>query len=338
MDQTPARRWLRLLQLLASLAVIAVLARDLDRAAISSTLARSSAFWLVAALLSKALGLCVHEVRLWLCLPEPRPPFFKVFALGFIAGMMNLVLPARGGDLLAIALLHRECGVRTSAATAAVGLVAFLEAAVFGVFLCGVLVVGAARWVSVIGVEAQREAVYLVGGATLLGLLGVLALALIGRLDVLRGVASRGPLRWIRATAHDAGAVMGTPLAVLLHLALAALGVACTLGGFALALPAVGLDLPLPLLAAAGVLALSSVAAVALPPTFAAGPAAVSVAVLAAFGVSRADALAYSVAYWLVAHLPAVAVGLPFLWMHRHSGPIQAEAPAQFIAEERPKE
>ena len=54
-----------------------------------------------------------------------------------------------------------------------------------------------------------------------------------------------------------------------------------------------------------------------LPPTFAAGPAAVSVGVLAVFGVSRTDALAYSVAYWLVAHAPAVVIGLPLLWGHR---------------------
>ena len=305
--------------MLASVAVIWALVRDVDREALRATLARSSLSWLLAALFVKGLGLTMHELRLWMCLPQPRPPFWRVFRLGFIAGMMNLVLPARGGDLLAIALLNRECDVRASAATAAVGLVAFLEAAVFGVFLCGVLVVGAARWVSVIGAEAQAQAVWLVGGVTAAGLLGVLALALLGRLDRLGGVTTRGPLRWIRDTASDAGAVLATPGAVLLHLALAAVGVGFTLMGFALALPAVGLDLPLPWLAAAGVLALSSVAAVVLPPTFAAGPAAVSVGVLAVFGVSRTDALAYSVAYWLVAHAPAVVIGLPFLWGHRQS-------------------
>lgn len=311
------RRWVRPLQVLASVAVIWALARDVDREALRQTLARSSMAWLVAALLVKGIGLTVHELRLWMCLPRPRPHFWSVFRLGFIAGMMNLVLPARGGDLLAIALLNRECGVRPSAATAAVGLVAFLEAAVFGVFLCGVLVVGAARWVSVIGVEAQAQAVWLVGGVTSAGLLAVLALALLGRLEGLGGVSRRGPLRWIRDTANDAGAVLATPGAVLTHLGLAAVGVGFTLAGFALALPAVGLDLPLPWLAAAGVLALSSVAAVVLPPTFAAGPAAVSVGVLAVFGVSRTDALAYSVAYWLVAHAPAVAIGLPLLWGHK---------------------
>lgn len=318
MERGRPRRLVRPLQIVASLAVIWALARDVDQVALKATLARSSAAWLLAALLVKGAGLGVHELRLWLCLPEPRPPFWRVFVLGFIAGMMNLVLPARGGDLLAIGLLNRECGVRTSAATAAVGLVAFLEAAVFGVFLCGVLVVGAARWTSVIGAEAQSEAVWLVGGVTTAGMLAVLALALLGRLDGLGGVASRGPLAWIRATANDAGAVLASPGRVALHLGLAAVGVAFTLAGFALALPAVGLDLPLPLLAAAGVLALSSVAAVVLPPTFGAGPAAVSVAVLAVFGVSRPDALAYSVAWWLVAHVPAVAIGLPCLWSHRH--------------------
>lgn len=309
------RRALRAAQLLASVVVIWALARDLDQEELRGAAGRLAPGWLLAAMLVKGLGLCVHELRLWLCLPAPRPPFFRVFAVGAVAGMMNLVLPARGGDLLAIALLNRELGVRASAATAAVGLVAFLEAAVFGVFLCGVLAVGAARWVAVIGAEAHDAAMLLVGGITAAGLLGLLALVGLSRSERLRHLRLPGPLRWLRASADDAGAALAGPAGTALHLGLASLGVACTLGGFALGLPAVGLDLPLPVLAAAGVLALSSVASVALPPTFAAGPAAVSVAVLAVFGASRADALAYAGAYWLVAHLPAVALGLPFVWL-----------------------
>lgn len=308
------RRWLRVVQVLASALVLWALLRDLDRGVFADAVGRTSPGWLLAAMTVKSLGLLMHEYRLWLSLPAPRPPVGRVFALGFVGGMMNLVLPARGGDLLAVVLLHRECGVRASAATAAVGLVAFLEAAVFGVFLAGVLTIGAARWISVIGEAAHGQATLLVGGVTVAGLIGVLALALLGRSGRAGGEGLPGPLRWIRATAGDAGDVLATPGAVALHLFLAAVGVACTLGGFALALPAVGLDLPLPLLASAGVLALSSVAAFVLPPTYGAGPAAVSVAVLAAFGVSRPDALAYAGAYWLVAHVPAVALGLPFVW------------------------
>ncbi len=309
------RTALRAAQLLASLLVIYVLARDLDQEEVAGALARVSVGWLVAAMAVKGLGLCMHELRLWLCLPRPRPPFMRVFSVGAVAGMMNLALPARGGDLLAIALLNRECGVRASAATAAVGLVAFLEAAVFGVFLCGVLALGAARWIAVIGEQAHGEAMALVGGITALGLVALLAVVLAARSERLAGVALPGPLRWVRATADDAGAVLAGPTEITVHLGLAAAGVGLTLGGFALALPAVGLDIPLPVLAAAGVLALSSVAGVALPPTFAAGPAAVSVAVLAAFGATRADALAYAGAYWLVAHIPAGLLGLPFVWL-----------------------
>lgn len=308
------RRALRLAQILASAAVLWVLARDLDRGQATSALARIRPGWLLAGLGTKALGLALHELRLWLCLPEPRPRASRVIAIGFVAGMMNLVLPARGGDLLAIALLNRECGVRASAATAAVGLVAFLEAAVFGVFLVGVLGLGAARWVRVIGVEAHGQATLLVGAITGAGLLGILGLFWLGRTRAGRALPLPGPLRWIRAAADDAGAVVARPAALVAQLLLAALGVAFTVGGYTLGLPAVGLDLPLPWLVASGVLALSSVAAVVLPPSFAAGPAAVSAAVLAAFGGTRADALAYAGAWWLVAHVPAVTLGLPFLW------------------------
>lgn len=307
-------RALRLAQIAASAAVLWALARDLDRVQAADALARVRPGWLLAAFATKGLGLMVHELRLWLCLPEPRPRATRVFAVGFVAGMMNLVLPARGGDLLAIALLNRECGVRSSAATAAVGLVAFLEAAVFGVFLLGVLALGAARWVQVIGAEAHGQATLLVGAITGAGLLGILGLFWLGRTRAGRSLPLPGPLRWIRAAADDAGAALARPSALIAQLLLAALGVAFTLGGYTLGLPAVGLDLPLPWLVASGVLALSSVAAVVLPPTFAAGPAAVSAAVLAVFGGTRADALAYAGAWWLVAHLPAVMLGLPFLW------------------------
>jgi len=311
------QRWVRAIQVAASLAVLWALARDLDGATVEEALRHASLGWLIAAMAVKGLGLAIHELRLWLCLPAPRPPAGKVFALGFLAGMMNLVLPARGGDLLAIALLNRDCGVRPTAATAAVGLVAFLEAAVFGVFLAVVLALGASQWIAVIGAAAQSKALWMVGGITGAGILGVWVLGRLGRGEK----RLPGPLALVRQTAADGRAVMNSPQAVLLHVGLAVLRVAFTLGGFTLALPAAGLSVPVPWLAASGVLALSSVAAVALPPTFAAGPAATSVAVLAVFGVDRAGALAYAGAYWLVAHVPAVVLGLPWVWLRRADPP-----------------
>ena len=317
---TDKRRWGRWIQIAASVAVLAVLARDLDWTELRGVLDRASLGWLALALGTKGLGLGIHELRLWLCLPAPRPPALRVVVIGFVAGMMNLVLPARGGDLLAIALLHRECGVSGSAATAAVGLVAFLEAAVFGVFLMAVLVFGAARWEQILGAEAHGQAVLAVGGVTLAGVLGFVVITALARWVTRSGRTLPGPLRLMRDTATEAGAVLGSPARLAGHLALACGSVAAVVGAFTFGLPAVGLHLPFPWLAASGVLALSSVAAVALPPGLAAGPAAMSVAVLALWSVGRAEALAFGGAWWLISQVPAVALGLPGLWWVRWRG------------------
>ena len=58
----------------------------------------------------------------------------------------------------------------------------------------------------------------------------------------------------------------------------------------------------------------ASVAGVVLPPGLGAGPAAVSVALLAPLGVTETGALAYAAGFWLLGSLPTVLLGLPALW------------------------
>ena len=74
-----------------------------------------------------------------------------IISLGLAAGVMNLALPARAGDLAAIAFMERECKVHPSVGTAAVGVTSFLEAALFGFFLLAVMGLGAARWSHLVG-------------------------------------------------------------------------------------------------------------------------------------------------------------------------------------------
>lgn len=312
-----ARRRIRLaLQVAASVAVLYVLARDLDQGRLSEVLARASWGWLGVALVVKGAALMIHELRLWVALPAPRPPVMQVVGIGLVAGMLNLVLPARGGDVAAIALMHRECKVPASTATAAVGIVTFLEAAIFGLFLLGALALGATRWREMIGAEALAQAQGALGLITLGGVAVAVGLVVVGRLLKRRAPSGKGwtPLDLVRDTASDTSAAFGTPGRAAMHLGLGALQVATTLGGFTAGLPAVGLDVEAPWLAASGVLAFSSVAAVVLPLSLGAGPAAASTLVLGAFGVDGASALAFAGAWWLVAHVPAVALGLPALW------------------------
>lgn len=314
-----ARAW-RVAQLAASLLVLGLLSRGLDAAALRAAGERLAPGWLAVAMLVKAATLYLHEQRLWLAFNAPRPPLRRVLGIGFAAGVLNLVLPGRAGDIASVAMLRRETGVSVGAATAAVGVASFLEAAVFGGLLLAVLGLGAGRWRAVIGAEAHTMALQWVTLATLGGVMVAVGATVIARR--LRpappaSAARPGTLEIIRDTLRRAGESLATPGALATNLGLAVVQVVGMVGAFALAFRAVGLDVPMPMLAAAGVLAISSIASIALPPSFGASPATASVAVLAVFGVSQTDALAYAVAWWLVSQVPATLIGLPCLWGRR---------------------
>ena len=114
---------------------------------------------------------------------------------------------------------------------------------------------------------------------------------------------------------------LSSPKSLLGNAALAGLQVIGMVGAFAMALPAVGIEVPYPWVAAAGILLLSSVAAIGLPPALAAGPALASMAVLPLFGVGNIEALgqlaedprilAYTGAYWIISQVPAALFGIP---------------------------
>lgn len=311
----PQRRWIApALQVGASALVLSLLVSDTDLSAVRAVLARSHLGWLALALLVKSAALVLHEVRLWLAFNPPRPPPRKTVAIGLAAGLLNTVLPLRAGDVAAIAMLRRECGVRVGAATAAVGVSSFLEAAVFGGLLGGVLLAGAGRWREVVGEAAHAEALQWVTASTLLGIGVVVVAVLVGRrLGPAPEGEGPGVVQLLRDTLTQTGDSLGVPARLALHVSLAVVDVAATVAGFALLLPVLGISVPMPVLAASGVLAISAVASVVLPPTYGAGPAAASVAVLAAFGVGQADALAFAAGYWVISQVPAVVLGLPCL-------------------------
>lgn len=318
-----ARVW-QGVQVALSIAVLAVLISDTDTDALRRIGPRLSVGWLVAASLLKVVTLLLHELRLWVSLNPPRPPVGKVVAIGLASGVLNLVLPGRAGDIAAIAMLVRECGVKTGAAAAAVGVVAFLEAAMFGLTLVAVLMLGAPRWREVVGPDAWFQAV---GGASGLTLLGV-GIALVAVIFARRTLVTEdepppgpSPVQVVRDTLVQASDNLATPATLALNTGLALLQVIGMVGAFALLFPAVGVEVPLPMLAAAGVLALSSLASVLFPPTYGAGPAAASVAVLAAFGLGREDALAYAAGWWVVSQVPAALLGLPALVRRRPRDP-----------------
>lgn len=272
---------------------------------------------LVLALAIKSAALLVHEVRLWMLLPLPRPRLRTVAQIGLVSGVVNLILPGRAGDLVNIALLQRRCQLGLGAATAAMGIVAFLEAAVFGTLLLIALTLGAAQWQALLGADAHARATQMVGLATGAGLLAMAAVAIVGRR--MARAPTEAPdrpslLQLVREATARADAALGSLRNAAANVFVATLQVVAMVASFAIALPAVGVEVGAPFFAAAGVLGLSALASVVLPPGYGAGPAAASLAVLSTMGATEADALAYAGAWWILSQVPAVLLGLPSMW------------------------
>lgn len=304
------------LQVLASVAILALIVRDIDPAELKGFIEQGSWLLLGLALLTKSLGLLLHETRLWLALPKPRPALSHVISMGLSAGVLNLVLPARAGDIAIIGFLKREANISPATGTMAVGITSILEAVLFGGYLLLAILLGAHHMTGLLGDDVTLWlSVFLVGISA--GGVGVIFLG--RRIDI---TAERSGilgfiLRTMGETAHalSSGRFMG-PQALT-----AALQVVLVVVAFTLAMPAAGIHLEHPELAASLILGASSILAIFLPPVFAAGPAAAASFVLPVFGVPTAQAaaaaLAYAGAYWLVAHIPAGIMGLPALMRRR---------------------
>lgn len=316
MSAPDSRRWTLLGQVAASLVVITLLLRDAQWDAVLAAMRQADWRWLLVATLAKAAGLTLHELRLWVSLlPWHRLPLRGVLAIGYVSGLTNTILPIRGGDLLAAALLRKEHKVAGGTALAAVGITGFLEAAVFAVFVLAVMVLGAARWEQLLGVVATRNAM---GTATLLALgsvFGSVVLVLVSRRLSSQGPGpGPGPLALLKDTLVRAGEGLSALKPLLINLALAALQVAVVVLSFWALLPAMGLTPPVPLLAVSGVIAVGSLAAVVLPPSLGAGPAAAAVFVLGFFGVGEAEALGFAALSWTANSVPPLVLGIGPLW------------------------
>ena len=304
-----------LVQLTVSALILWVLFRDSDLGAVWATIKGGSLWMLVGALLVKATGLLVHETRLWLALPSPRPPLPRVISLGLVAGVLNLALPARAGDVAAIAMLDRECKVPVPVGTAAVGVTSFLEAALFAFFLMAVVGMGAAQWADIVG-EGQNPALW-IGLALLCGCLVLATMGILGRILRDKPSPESRVLALAQQTLIETSQMVGSGRYLLIQSAAAAVQVVVVVVAFSLAMMASGANVVDPVTAASMVLAVSSLASFVLPPTMAAGPAAASSLVLPHFGADPTGALAYATVYWVVAHLPAVCMGLPALFARR---------------------
>ncbi len=305
--------------MVASLLILALLLRESDPHAVGQALARVSWGWLALALLVKAAALTLHEIRLWWLLRTSHPCSMpRVLGIGFLAGLINVVLPIRAGDLAAIFLLRQEQRVPGPVALSAVGLLALLEAAALGVFLVFIFGTRLLFWERALGFELVHTAFSTVSIATLVGVGAVLLLGGLGRMVVRReeqvqeaqGFAQRLRAGVGSALAHSGGS-LGRPGALVTNLALAMGDAGLFLASYAILVRAMGLSVPSPWTAAGVVMALTAVASLVLPPSLGAGTAAASVFGLGLLGVDEPTAIAFAALVWAVGNLPALILGLP---------------------------
>lgn len=314
-----SRAWIWAAQAIASVAMLLALVWHARGERVLEALGQASFGWLLVAVLVRAVAQVLHELRIWVALlPWKRARVGTVLAVGLVGGLLNVVLPFRGGDVATVALLVREEEVPSSVALASVGIVAFLEAALFGLFLGGLFLAGWGRWVAMLGLDSARHALAVVTVLTVVGIAIAAFAVLAGRRWQGPGAAGAGVRGRIldtvqRLLAHTHGA-LGTGRDALWNVGFGVLHLAITVAGVVLCLPAASIHLEDPVLAASAVLALGAIAGLVLPPSLAAGPAASAVFALGFFGVSEPQALAYAALAWLHAAVPAVVLGLPPLW------------------------
>jgi hypothetical protein len=308
------RRWVQpLLQVLGSLVVIALLLRHVELRELRDALAMVDPIWLLVLLPVKALSVALHELRLYLALrPWGRPPFARVMGIGFTTGLINSIVPLRGGDLLAVALLRLELRVKTTAALTAVGLASVVEALVFGAVLLLVLITEGPALAQELSSWAlddfTRDLGALTAAATLAGVLGVLALRALYR----RRQGGPAKPRLMDRLAEIGQGLDAASLAI--NTGLAVVQVAFVFGTLLVLFQALGLD-PRPALLAAGLIqATVSVAATVLPHSFGASQAASAVFVLAGFGVPAAPALAVAALMWAAHLVVTLLLGAAPLW------------------------
>lgn len=280
--------------------------------------------WLVAALVLKSVSLTIHEYRLWLGFAHPRPPLRQTMQIGFASALLNIVFPGRAGDVAAIAMLHKRCGVPVGIATFAVGMVGFFEGVVFGLMMLGVLLFHAPMWIQYLGEDLHIQSVQTISGLTLLGIGIVVLAAIIGRRMASEPATQTeefSPVEWLKDAFNQTGST-------LVNLRYIALNTVASIGEVWLMVAAfaMGFDMlnlssstieltPLMAWSLSGlVLGISAIASIVLPPTYGAGSAAASIFILGLFGFDQTQALGFATIWWLISQVPTVVLGLPCLW------------------------
>lgn len=329
--------WKEILSIALSILVLMLFLQDANQEILTDLFGQIHWGWLGVAFVAKAISLSIHEYRLWVGFPYPRPPIQDTMQIGFSSAVINIVAPGRAGDVAAIAMLHKRCAIPVGIATYAVGIVSFFEGAIFGLMMLAVLLLQSQQWIQYLGTDIHTESINTITGLTLLGILIVVIAAIIGRR--LTDAPSEdsdsdfSPLVWIRDTFNQTGHTLTKPRYILVNSIASLLEVWLMIAAFAMGFWILPLESNLiemtGLMAwslSGLVLGISAISAIVLPPTYGAGNAAASIFILGLFGFDENNALAFAAIWWLISQVPTVILGLPSLWFISHSsGTFHAE-------------
>lgn len=239
-------------------------------------------------------------------LPDPDPPFGKVFSAFAVGLLGNAVLPARAGELARVAVLRRH--VQHGPGTSATLLGTVFAHRLFDLIPVALLVVY---------VLLTAKIPHWAGtGLVIVGLVG-LALFAVALVSARRAhhrvqLDGAGTVRRLLTMARQGLAVLRTPAAAILAILLQTVGWALQLLAVWAVTEAFGMDVPLP--AAALVLLLMNVATVfpLWPGNIGLLQAAVALP-LAQYGVAYGTGFAYGLVLQAVEMSVGVGVGLVFL-------------------------
>ena len=266
----------------------------------------------------KTFTLLIREVRLWLVLSKPRSSFQQTLCVGFASGLLHTFLPGRGGDLAALLMLKKYCKRSAAESAYAVGICSFFEIFVFGVLLLFYLLIDQSLWRDTLGDQLMNQSI----NSTLLILFGslifVVIAMMIGRRVIPRAEEeeqSFSIIAFLKDCFQHTHKGLSSKNTLLIQLFASLLEVYLMLYSFALGLQALGIETALPLSMSALVLAFASLAAILLPPSYGAGPAAAIAFVFALFHLSETEALAYSSIWWIISQVPPTITGIPAFWL-----------------------
>ena len=238
-------------------------------------------------------------------LPEPHPPFGRVFSSFGIGLLGNAVLPARAGELARVAVLRRHLPHKRGTSATLLGTV--FAHRLFDLFPVAILVV----WVLL----TARIPHWALTSLVIFGLVG-LALLTVGLLSARTGEGrvhdGMGSLRAVVTMARQGLAVLRTPASAVAAAVFQCVGWLLQLLAVWAVMEAFGFDLPLP--AAGLVLVLMNVATIfpLWPGNIGLLQAAVALP-LVHYGVAYGTGFAYGLVLQAVEMSVGVGVGLIFL-------------------------